>query len=178
MPLSAGELYFPGLCTPRAGWSSSKTVRAAGSLASELNPEPATNGGRPLSASQNEDKQAKKGLLCHLFSPMGPSKSQPVRLGTTCSPGRLEPGPGRNACRRLETGLRREGSGVLLSGAGGLPPNLLQGPQTSLTNQAAVPFAPSVQGPLKSFHVHPALSPGPQTNHTSSQSRPPNLPLR
>lgn len=151
-----------------------------------LNPEPATNGGRPLSASQNEGKQAKKGLLGHLFSPMDPCNSQPVRLGMACSP------PGRGGCpagsagawtwenclSEAATGLRREGSRVLLSGAGGPPPNLLQGPQTSLTNQAAVPFAPSAQGPLTSLHCHPALSPVPSTNHTSSQSHPPNLPLR
>lgn len=48
----------------------------------------------------------------------------------------------------------------------GLTPTLFQGPQTSLTIQAPVPFASSAFQSLKSFHFPPAFSPVPQTIQT------------
>lgn len=158
-------------------------AQAGGSFGNVLNPKPATNEGHPPSLSQREKGRTRTGSLAGLLSQTEPSKGR-LTASLACVPaprnGKLPSPwlPGHTQKKNVGEGL-----GSSLGTAGVLPSilfedltlNLFQGPQTSLTTQAPVPFASCAANPLKPIRFPTALSsssldtpntPGPGAPHS------------
>ena len=118
--------------------------------------------GDPPRASQREDRQVEKGTLLRGSLPAPPS---PMTLqGPACkarcelpTPGEGGESPDPRERERHERG-NRDGGPCSSKVPGVLTPNHLQGPQTSPTTQAPVPFTSSASDPLESFHFPPVCS--------------------
>lgn len=132
-------------------------------------PEPAPSEGDPPRASQRQDSRAKTRtpvcLSSPLMTPRGPALKARHELPTQREDGLPHQG-GRSPDLGERGGERELGSAaatvvLLLQSAWGLTPNLPQGPQTSPTIQAPVPFTSPQCDALRSFHFPPALSPVP-----------------
>lgn len=142
---------------------------------------PATNEGHPPSSSRRE-RASKNGLA--LWRASSPQLSPPRAAWL---PGWHEcPPPGSANCTaggclgHTQIDDRGRGTGLLPRGRWGSSPlsclegltlNLFQGPQTSLTTQAPVPFPSCAANPLKPIHCPAALSSSSLDNPEHPRSR-------